>query len=135
MRLVFQVSYAVEAELLETTDFPPLKRTISEFVDTSTEFYGCQKEGQIVAIVEILKSEDATHIQSLVVHPKHFRQGLGQQLVQYALDNFDSILFTVETGLANEPAIRLYEHFGFKQIFQWDTDHGIRKVKLEKVKN
>jgi ribosomal protein S18 acetylase RimI-like enzyme len=38
---------------------------------------------------------------------------------------------TVETGLDNKPAIALYESFGFKEVKQYDTDHGIRKIRFE----
>ena len=38
----------------------------------------------------------------------------------------------VETGVENEPAILLYKKFGFKEVKQWDTDHGIRKIRLER---
>ncbi len=44
----------------------------------------------------------------------------------------ESNLIVVETGVKNKPAIKLYEQFGFKETKQWDTDHGVRKVKLEK---
>jgi predicted GNAT family N-acyltransferase len=40
-------------------------------------------------------------------------------------------LFVVETGLANEPASKLYRKFGFTEVKIWDTDHGIRKIKFE----
>lgn len=42
------------------------------------------------------------------------------------------IIFTVETGIDNQPAIKLYESFGFQELEQWDTNHGIRKVRFEK---
>ena len=131
IRSVFQASYAVEAKLLNAIDFPPLKRTVDAFVETNTRFYGYQIDGETIAVIEILNDKTATHIQSLVVLPDHFRKGLGHKLVQCILDTYDSKLFTVETGLANRPAIQLYEKFGFKKTKIWDTDHGIRKIKFE----
>ena len=39
--------------------------------------------------------------------------------------------FTVETGIDNRPAIKLYTSLGFEEQRQWDTDHGVRKVQLK----
>ncbi|MEJ2584117.1 MAG: hypothetical protein P8Z38_03455 [Robiginitalea sp.] len=38
----------------------------------------------------------------------------------------------METGLDNGPATALYRKFGFREILQYDTDHGVRKVRFEK---
>ena len=71
-------------------------------------------------------------INSLVVNPKFFRRGIARKLIEFVFNTFDSNLFVVETGLANGPATKLYKKFGFIEVKQWDTDHGIRKIKFEK---
>ena len=38
----------------------------------------------------------------------------------------------VETGFDNEPASLLYKSLGFKEVKQWDTEIGIRKIRFEK---
>ena len=55
-----------------------------------------------------------------------------EKLVEFVLNSNDSKLFTVETGLDNEPATTLYKKFNFKEVKQWDTDHGIRKIRFER---
>lgn len=56
------------------------------------------------------------YIQRLAVAPDHQRLGIGRQLVEDALDwmraRHLSAAF-VNTGIANEPALRLYEALGF----------------------
>jgi len=131
IRAVFQVSYAVEAELLQAVDFPPLKRTINDFLESTTSFYAYFQKEEMAAVMELKEAEGHRHIQSLVVDPKCFRQGIGSQLVQFALAAEEVQLFTVETGVDNAPAIRLYEKYGFRETRQWDTDHGTRKVRFE----
>ena len=37
---VFQLSYAVEAKLLDATDFPPLKRPIESYLNSNNMFFG-----------------------------------------------------------------------------------------------
>jgi len=127
---VFQVSYAVEAELLGAVDFPPLKRTVPDFMESGTSFFGFWQGEQLAAVVEIEPNLRAFHICSMVVQPIYFRQGIASKLIVYILDLFEGNTITVETGLANGPAKKLYESFGFKETGQYDTDNGIRKIKF-----
>lgn len=128
IRSVFQASYAIEAKLLNANDFPPLKRTLVEFLDCKNVFYGFYKEKNLAGVVEVKAQVNSTHIQSLVVHPKFFREGIGSALVQFVLDNYNTKTFTVETGLANEPAKDLYYGFHFRKVKEYSTEQGIRKI-------
>jgi len=132
---IFQASYKIEAELLQATDFPPLKRTVSEFSNSNNSFYAYYIDKDMSGVIEVENNSESTHIQSLVVYPKYFRQGIAKQLVQFVLDSYTSKLFTVETGLANQPAIKLYTGFDFQETKQWDTSHGVRKIRFEKAIN
>ena len=132
IRTIFQVSYAVEAKMLKAVDFPPLKRTVSQFLKSDFEFYAYYLIENIAGVIEIENHEDLTHIQSLVVYPKYFRKGIGKKLVKFILDTYKTSIFTVETGLDNHPAIKLYTSFDFQEQAQWDTNHGVRKVRFEK---
>ncbi|WP_298512149.1 N-acetyltransferase [uncultured Kordia sp.] len=132
IRSVFQVSYAVEAKLLKAVDFPPLKRPLESFLNSDNHFFGYIKKNELAAVVEIHHTTKHTHIQSLVVAPKFFRQGIASQLIKFVFDSYDSDIFMVETGVENGPATTLYRKFGFKEVKQWDTDHGVRKVKFER---
>jgi len=132
IRDIFQASYTVEAELLKAIDFPPLKRTISQFLNSNSEFYAYYLNQNIAGVIEIKSNQDLTHIQSLVVYPKYFRKGIGRKLVQFILDTYKSSIFTVETGLDNYPAIKLYRSFDFEEQDQWNTNHGVRKVRFKK---
>ena len=133
IRDIFQASYTVEAEMLKAIDFPPLKRTISQFLNSNSEFYAYYLNQNIAGVIEIKSNQDLTHIQSLVVYPKYFRKGIGRKLVQFILDTYKSSIFTVETGLDNYPAIKLYRSFDFEEQDQWNTNHGVRKVRFKKI--
>ena len=135
IRSVFQASYKVEAELLNATDFPPLKRPIEKYMDSHTQFFGYVKAGELAGVIELEHTDDFTDINSLVVHPQFFRQGIGKALMEVTLTTFQSALYVVETGLENGPATALYKQLGFKEVKQWDTDHGVRKVKFERRVN
>lgn len=130
---LFKASYAVEAELLGATDFPPLQRKLESYMQSDNDFYGYFSEGNLAAAAEIDAGADTTHIQSLVVHPDYFRRGIGSALVHFVFDTYPAKVFTVETGAANDPATELYRKCGFKELYQYETDHGIRKVRFEIV--
>ena len=130
MHFVFQASYAIEAELLEAKDFPPLRRTVADFKNSETSFFGYWIEKELTAVIEIEPSLTSFHIRSLVVHPRYFRKGIGSKLIAFIIKLFIGNSITVETGLANAPAIALYKKFGFVEAGQYDTDHGVRKIKL-----
>jgi len=130
---VFQESYAVEAKILQADDFPPLKRPVENFASSHTSFYGYTLQDELAGVIELQKELDSISIESLVVKPSFFRKGIGQQLIQFVLDTYQSKKYTVETGLANEPAINLYAKFGFEETRQWDTDFGVRKIRFEKI--
>jgi len=132
IRSVFQLSYAVEAVLLKAIDFPPLKRPLESFLESRNVFFGYIENEELAGVVEVELNKDSTGIRSLVVCPKYFRRGIGRALVQFVFDEFDAELFVVETGVDNGPAIELYKKLGFKEVKQWDTDIGIRKVKFER---
>lgn len=132
IRSVFQLSYKIEAELLNATDFPPLKRPLENYVNSETEFFGYFKENELAGVIEITHNDNHTHINSLVVSPDFFRQGIARKLMEFVFKTFDSKLFVVETGLENGPATKLYKKFDFKEVKQWDTDHGVRKIKFER---
>ena len=131
MRIVFQESYAIEAKLLNAVNFPPLQRPVENYIKSTTTFFGYHIKDKIVGIIEVSSNEKTTHINSLVVSPHFFRQGIGRQLMQHILQHFSSKVFTVETGLENIPASKLYTSLGFKEVRQWDTDHGVRKIRFK----
>ena len=101
-------------------------------MNSNSEFYAYYLTRNIDGVIEIDNHQDISHIQSLVVDPKYFRKGIGRKLVQFILDTYKTKLFTIETGIDNQPAIKLYKSFGFQELEQWDTNHGIRKVRFEK---
>mgnify|MGYP003978060885 FL=1 len=131
IRSVFQLSYKVEAKILNATDFPPLKRSLENYVNSNTAFFGYLKNQELAGVIEIEHNDNFTHINSLVVDPGFFKQGIARKLMEYVINTFDSKLFVVETGLENGPATELYKKFDFKEVKQWNTDHGIRKIKFE----
>ena len=127
-------SYAIEAGLLKAKEFPPLKRPLEDYNNSTNDFYGYFQNDELGGVIEIADSKKYTHIQSLVVSPRFFRKGIGSKLIRHVFDTYNSNTFMVETGAANGPAIKLYERFGFKLESEFDTSIGIRKVRFKKYR-
>ncbi len=135
IRIIFQAAYAVEAKLLKVVDFPPLQRPLAAFLNGKNTFYGYHKNQNLKGVIELKMELRSIHIQSLVVHPDSFREGMASALLQFVLDTHDVKSFTVETGLDNHPAKNLYQQFGFQKTKEWDTDHGVRKVAFKLIRD
>ena len=135
IQIIFQSSYQVEAKILNAVDFPPLKRTLESYIRSTNEFYGYFENHELAGIIEIERATKHIDINSLVVHPNFFRLGIGRKLVEFTFNQFDSILFIVETGAENTPATELYKKLGFQEIKEWNTDFGVRKIRFERRMN
>ncbi len=125
---IFQSSYAVEAAILQHSDFPPLKRTVDQIQQSQTTFFGFFSAKVMRAVMELEIYKNHIHIRSLTVAPQFFRQGIGYQLLRFVQDQFKVELLTVETGHANTPAVNFYLNFGFIKDKIFMTDVGIEKI-------
>ncbi|WP_245585036.1 hypothetical protein [Psychroserpens burtonensis] len=72
IRSVFQVSYKIEAKLLNATNFPTLKRPLEDYIKSNTSFYGYSKNRELAGVIEIDYNSHHTLIRSLVVNPLFF---------------------------------------------------------------
>ena len=90
---VFQASYKVEANLINTIDFPPLKRSVKDFLECINLFYGYYFEDELVGVIEIKNTDISSHIQSLVVRPDQFRKSIASNLLSFTLQNSNYEIF------------------------------------------
>ncbi|WP_456459448.1 GNAT family N-acetyltransferase [Reichenbachiella sp.] len=131
---LFQRSYKVEADLVGTSDFPPLQRSSEAIQKSDTLFYGIWEKERLAAAIEVSFKNELLDVCSLVIDPDFFRQGLARQLLDFVEDEFNPQSCEVETASANMPAIKLYQKHGYVLIDQWMTSFNIEKVKLVKTK-
>ncbi|MDJ0952844.1 MAG: GNAT family N-acetyltransferase [Acidimicrobiia bacterium] len=110
--LVLQrAAYAVEAELVGSTEIPPLTETLEDMRAAPLEWVGIRSEGRIVAAMAWRQIGDTIDIDRLIVDPEAMRRGYGSTLV-LSLDLSKTI--TVSTGERNAPAHALYSRLGFE---------------------
>ena len=129
---IWQKSYIIEKEIIRAKIFPPLDRTISDFIKSKTNFYSYVEKNNLLGVIEIDCRANSIHIQSLVVSPDHFRKGIASKLIDKVFTLHKSLLYTVETGNDNDPAKKLYESKGFRKVKVCMTEFGVKKIKYEK---
>jgi len=130
---IFQRSYPFEGRLLKVSDedFPPLKRLAAQIRQVDSVFYGYYVGVYLAACVEVTTGEP-TKINSFVVDPDYFKQGLGSKLLAFVFDEIPSRKYVVETGRENIPAVSLYRKFGFEIVKEYPLPQGIWKVVMER---
>ncbi|MBQ2696406.1 MAG: ribosomal protein S18-alanine N-acetyltransferase [Clostridia bacterium] len=80
-------------------------------------------EEKLVAYMGMWLVADEGQITNVAVHPNHRRHGLAKQLIENFIDiakREELASLTLEVRAGNQPAISLYQHFGFRQV-------GLRK--------
>lgn len=128
-----KTSYAVEAELIGSSDIPPLKDTAETLRRCGETFCGFFAGGRLVGAVSYKRVDGLLDIHRLVVHPDHFRKGIARAL----LEHIEGIAGTadrvvVSTGAGNDPAKRLYHSLGFKEVREAEVTPGLRVTFFEK---
>lgn len=130
-------SYLREAELIGFTDIPPLMDTPQSLRESSEIFLGCYLEQELAGAIafETIPAEHLLVICRLMVRPDRFRSGIGSHLLRYVLAMHpDYPLIEVTTGAANEPAVRLYERFGFQYVNTREIAPGVALNRMRLVR-
>ncbi|MBK3495067.1 GNAT family N-acetyltransferase [Viridibacillus sp. YIM B01967] len=110
-------SYKVEAEITDFYDIPPLKDTVEKLQLCGETFYGYYISDELCGAVSIKVENDVMDIHRLIVHPKYFRKGIAQMLLDFIESNLEDIeTIIVSTGSKNIPAVNFYEKNGFSKI-------------------
>lgn len=133
IKALHEAAYAVEAQLLGVDEFPPLKRTLESYADSTSIFFAFIHDGCCVGSVELETNNPLViEISSLVVDPEFSRRGIATKLMKHALTEAGRRQVVVSTAAANYPALNLYERLGFEKVDQWTNDDGIIIVQLAK---
>lgn len=109
-------SYKVEAEIIGSYEIPPLKDTVHTLQHCGETFFGYYENEKLCGIISIKVDDDEVDIHRLIVHPKHFRRGIAQLLLNFIETKFEVETIKVATGSKNTPAVNFYKKNGFQNI-------------------
>ena len=115
------LAYTQEAQLLGADAFPPLMRSVGEVRSSEEAFLGAFVRDELVGAVSVGPDENGVDlcIASLVVAPEWQQQGVGASLIEAVVAQYGTKDLTVQTGVKNLPALRLYARHGFAEICRW----------------
>jgi N-acetylglutamate synthase-like GNAT family acetyltransferase len=95
---------------------PYMSRTeLQHEIDDGVEFWGCQENGDLTAVMGIQNVQDVTLIRHAYVRTSKQKFGLGTKLLLY-LQNLTTRPVLIGTWAAAEWAIRFYEKHGFQAV-------------------
>ena len=113
--------------LLEEFDdfwtFSMLKQELENTNNLNSTYFVVKKNEEIVGFAGIIKIIDEITIMNIVVKKSKRKLGIGSALLQKLIDfsrEQKATSITLEVNYKNDPAIALYQKFGFKQV-------GLRK--------
>jgi ribosomal protein S18 acetylase RimI-like enzyme len=119
-------AYAIEAELIGTTNIPPLNDTLATLQASDEAFYGCMIEDEIAGIVACTVEDGTLDICRMAVHPDYFRRGIARALLTFVQAAHPTVhRAIVSTGARNEPAKTLYVRDGFTHIEDREVEAGV----------
>ncbi|WP_249037590.1 ribosomal protein S18-alanine N-acetyltransferase [Companilactobacillus musae] len=114
---------AVEYMKIQETIYPipvpwPIDVVQMEIANKKALYLSLVDTDQVIAFIGIsLSDKEESHITNLAVHEDYHRMGIGHLLLNQAFDYCrarDYKKMSLEVDVANEPAIALYDAFGFK---------------------
>jgi ribosomal protein S18 acetylase RimI-like enzyme len=112
-------AYREEAKRIGVADLPPLKDTMASLQASKETFYGCfSEDGDLTgAISTEEEAPGKTVICRMMVRPDQFRRGIGSLLLEHVISEAAPVgELSVTAEIRNEPALRLYERYGFRRV-------------------
>ncbi|MBB6694816.1 GNAT family N-acetyltransferase [Cohnella xylanilytica] len=130
-------AYRVEASLIGVADLPPLRESVADLMACGETFWGCRTEdGDLVGAISTEEETEGGTVAlcRVMVHPEHFRQGVGRLLLTHAIGAYPGdVRWEVTAEKRNLPAIALYEKLGFRAVetFAPRPDIAMLRMRLE----
>jgi N-acetylglutamate synthase-like GNAT family acetyltransferase len=91
------------------------RRELQREISDAVQFWACQADGTLLAVMGLQKVEDVTLIRHAYVRSASQNQGIGGQLLCYLLARVDGAVL-IGTWADATWAIRFYERHGFRVV-------------------
>lgn len=112
---VQRAAYAVEAAIIGYDRMPGLLEGVDDVMRLPLTLLGAKADGRLAGVLGFTVTDSVVEIDRLVVHPTHFRRGVGGRLVSALHDlGARAERFEVSTGTDNAPAVSLYLAMGYE---------------------
>lgn len=121
---------------VEETDRKALNDPKRSILDSGGFIFVATVDGEPLGVCALIRRQDlgCFELAKMAVSPKAQGKGVGQRLMQAAVDKAlslgESKIF-LESNTKLEPAIRLYEKFGFKKIVGMPSPYARSNIQME----
>lgn len=113
---LWEQSVRATHDFLEENDIQVYKRLIGDKYLEALNLYCVKTDKGILGFIGLQKKL----IQMLFVHPSYFNQGIGRQLVDFAISKHN--VNEVDVNEQNTNALEFYKRIGFEVFDRFDTD-------------
>lgn len=131
-----QLAYRIEADLIKNDKIPYLTQGISGLMRSEGETFLAyyDDEDRIMAVFSYrIINDGVLDVHRFMVHPSLFRQGVGSQLMNHALEHNVLRKIIAQTGAKNKPAIEFYKRNGVDFVCEIQVDISTKLATFEKV--
>ncbi len=118
-------SYQFEAELIGTSNIPPLRDTVESIQQSGETFLGYYMEEEICGVISHKAENNEMDIHRLFVHPAHFRKGIAKRLLTFIEKSTEAMVVKVATATKNTPAIHFYQKNGFRKLCEEKVEENL----------
>jgi len=105
---------------------------VAESMD-SNQYFAYRQNSKILGIVRCQFPHGTCHLDRMVVHPEHQKQGIGRALTQFVIElakekGVNKVW--LDTTPALESAVNLYLSMGFKEVGHFDKHYWGQDIKF-----
>ncbi|WP_338754535.1 GNAT family N-acetyltransferase [Bacillus sp. FJAT-52991] len=129
------LSYQIEADIIGFSDLPPLKDTVETLQPCGETFFGYFINEELCGAISIKIEKDMVDIHRLIVHPKHFRKGIAEKLLNIIEKKQEVEKVIVSTGSKNTPAVQFYLKHGFQVVEEIKVNEHLSLTRFEKKRS
>ncbi|MFN8459347.1 MAG: GNAT family N-acetyltransferase [Anaerolineae bacterium] len=128
-----QAAYHIESQIIGYPTLPPLMESLEDLQQSGEQFLAFQAAGQLAGVLSYTHSPNALEICRMMVSPAYFRRGIAGKLLQ-AVETIEPNInqIVVSTAAQNQPALSLYQKYGYRQTFTTTLPDGLKLVTLHK---
>lgn len=123
-------AFREEARRVGLPHVPPPTDTVESLRRSEERYIGYLSDGEWTGAVSYILNGKLLSIRRLMVHPDHFRQGIGSALIAHLLASVPHEQAEVYASERNEPAMRLYRKYGFVPVEQVPAAYGLSLLRL-----
>jgi putative acetyltransferase len=125
---VWESAVLATHDFLTPTDFEEIKELVAKINFNEFKVFCLTNQNSVFGFIGVA----AKKVEMLFLDPKYFGQGMGRELLTFAVDKLNAD--KVDVNEQNTKAIKFYQKFGFETFERTDKDDQGRDYPLLRMK-